>query len=296
MVSRRQLPPLNALAVFEAAARLGNFSRAGIELGLTQSAVSRQIGKLEAFIGSKLFTRAPFGVVLTPAGENYAANVGRLLGELAGVTDGMRAWTGPLQVTIACSRGIADLWVMPRLAKLQAEIPGLELRLRVTDDIVHLRLDEFDLAIFYRSERPSGVTLTVLGHEEIVPVSAPGTPGLADIEAPVLLSIEDPMREWRDWADWSYQAGFVPPEGARRWHLGDYRLVAEAAAQGLGVALGWTWLISEHLAAGSLMPVHEHRFQTTGRFYLMRPSDRHQRRIVREVSDWLVASNGGALK
>ena len=52
MVSRRQLPPLNALAVFEAAARLGNFSRAGVELGLTQSAVSRQIGKLEAFIGS----------------------------------------------------------------------------------------------------------------------------------------------------------------------------------------------------------------------------------------------------
>lgn len=296
MVNRRQLPPLNALAVFEAAARLGNFSRAGIELGLTQSAVSRQIGKLEAFIGSKLFTRAPFGVVLTPAGENYAANVGRLLGELAGVTDGMRAWTGPLQVTIACSRGIADLWVMPRLAKLQAEIPGIELRLRVTDDIVHLRLDEFDLAIFYRSERPSGVTLTVLGQEEIIAVSAPGTPALADIEAPVLLSIEDPMREWRDWADWSYHSGFVPPEGARRWRLGDYRLVAEAAAQGLGVALGWTWLISEQLAVGSLVPVHEHRFHTTGRFYLMRPSDRHQRRIVREVSDWLVASNGGALK
>ena len=293
MAGGRQLPPLNALVVFEAAARLGNFSRAGQELGLTQSAVSRQIGKLEAFMGSKLFTRAPHGVLLTSVGENYAVDVGRVLGELGGVTDGMRAWTGPRQVTIACSLGIADLWIMPRLKALKADFPDIELRLRVTDDIVHLRLDEFDLAVFYRAERPTGVALTVLGHEEIVPVTAPGTPKLTDMEAPVLISIEDSMREWFDWPEWSMAAGVAWPEKTRRWKLGDYRLVAEAAAQGLGVALGWTWLIAEQLKAGTLVPAHDYRMHTEGRFYLMRPSDRHQRKIVREVSDWLIARNGG---
>ena len=69
MLRGRQLPPLDALVIFEAAARLGSFSRAGFDLGLTQSAVSRQIGKLESFLGSKLFTRTSSGVLLTPTGE-----------------------------------------------------------------------------------------------------------------------------------------------------------------------------------------------------------------------------------
>src|SRR3954466_14465107 len=173
MLRGRELPPLDALVILEAAARLGNFSRAGLELGLTQSAVSRQINKLEAFLGSKLFTRTTSGVLLTPVGQTYSAEVERILNDILGVTDGVRAWTGPRQITLACSRAIADLWLMPRLNQMEAAIPGLELRLRVTDDILHLRLDEFDLAVFYRRERPSGVTATILGREEIIPVSCP---------------------------------------------------------------------------------------------------------------------------
>src|SRR5690606_39231386 len=114
-VGRQSMPPLNALVAFDSAARLGSFSRAGLELGLTQSAVSRQIGKLEAFIGSKLFNRLPAGVQLTAIGESYASEVSRLLGDLRPVTDGLRAWIGPRQITIACSRGIADQWFLSRI-------------------------------------------------------------------------------------------------------------------------------------------------------------------------------------
>jgi DNA-binding transcriptional LysR family regulator len=285
-----KLPPLNALVVFEAASRLGSFSRAGLELGLTQSAVSRQIGKLEAFIGSKLFARAAHGVHLTPVGEAYAADISRVLGEVSAVTEGVRSWSGAGQITIACSRGIADQWFMPRLTRMQQQIPGLELRLKVTDDIVHLRLDEFDLAVFYRSERPVGVNLTVLGREEIVPVSAPGLPQLLDAPDPVIIGIEDVMREWQDWPHWWRSAGIEAP-AMRRWLLGDYGLCVAAAMQGGGYVLGWTWLIREQLDAGTLVRAHEHTMQSGGRFYLMRPADRHQRRVVREVSDWLIAHN-----
>lgn len=286
-----QLPPLNALVVFEAASRLGSFSRAGIELGLTQSAVSRQIGKLEAFIGSKLFARAVHGVHLTPVGEAYAVDIARALGDVAAVTEGIRSWAGPRQITIACSRGIADQWFMPRLTRMQQEIAGLELRLKVTDDIVHLRLDEFDLAVFYRSERPVGVNVTVLGREEIVPVSAPGLPPLLEAANPVAIGIEDVMREWQDWPQWWQSAGIDPALQMRRWLLGDYGLCVAAAMQGGGYVLGWTWLIREQLEAGTLVAAHAHMMRSEGRFYLMRPADRHQRRIVREVSDWLIAHN-----
>lgn len=287
------LPPLNALVVFEAASRLGSFSRAGAELGLTQSAVSRQIGKLEAFIGSKLFARAVHGVHLTPVGEAYAVDISRALGDVAAVTEGIRSWAGPRQITIACSRGIADQWFMPRLTRMQQEIAGLELRLKVTDDIVHLRLDEFDLAVFYRSERPVGVNVTVLGREEIVPVSAPGLPPLLEAANPVAIGIEDVMREWQDWPQWWHSAGISPAPPMRRWLLGDYGLCVAAAMQGGGYVLGWTWLIREQLDAGTLVAAHDHMMQSEGRFYLMRPADRHQRRIVREVSDWLIAQNVG---
>jgi DNA-binding transcriptional LysR family regulator len=291
MGTATRLPPLEALVVFETASRLGSFSRAGIELGLTQSAVSRQISKLEAFIGSKLFDRVPTGVRLTTIGENYSIDVSRLISEIASVTDSVRSWSGARQITIACSRGIADQWFLPRLSKLKQDIAGIELRLRVTDDVAHLRLDEFDLAIFYRKERPIGVWLSELGREEVVPVSKGGMPDLMDQKAPVLISIEDSMREWQDWRDWWHSSQITPPQDAIQWRLGDYGLCVAAASQGLGVTLGWTWLIRDQLDSGALVPMHSHTMRSEGKFYLMRPSDRHQRKIVREVSDWLIANN-----
>ncbi|WP_313615069.1 LysR substrate-binding domain-containing protein [Agrobacterium sp.] len=291
MGTATRLPPLEALVVFETASRLGSFSRAGIELGLTQSAVSRQISKLEAFIGSKLFDRVPTGVRLTTMGENYSIDVSRLISEIASVTDSVRSWSGARQITIACSRGIADQWFLPRLSKLKQDIAGVELRLRVTDDVAHLRLDEFDLAIFYRKERPIGVWLSELGREEVVPVSKGGMADLMDQKAPVLISIEDSMREWQDWRDWWQSSQITPPQDAIHWRLGDYGLCVAAASQGLGVTLGWTWLIRDQLDSGALVPMHSHTMRSEGKFYLMRPSDRHQRKIVREVSDWLIANN-----
>ncbi|GGD04992.1 LysR substrate-binding domain-containing protein [Aureimonas glaciei] len=287
----RRLPPFDALIVFETAVRVGSFSSAGRELGLTQSAVSRQIAKLEAFLGDSLFLRSPTGVQLTSSGETYASEIARLLNDMAGVTDSVRAWRGPRQVTIACSRGIGDMWLMPRLPSMNADIPGLELRLRVTDDLDHLRLDEFDLAIFYRRDAPTGVHAVRLGNEEIVPVTCPGGAMLADMRPPTLLAIEDPRREWMGWSDWCRSAEVALPEATRHWRLGDYRFAVEAAAEGIGIALGWTWMIRQQLEDGRLVEAHSYRFRSNGGFYVMRSAHRHARRIVREIEDWLIASN-----
>lgn len=284
------LPPLNALVAFEAASRLGGFSRAGAELGLTQSAVSRQILKLEAYLGTKLFLRTASGATLTAAGEIYATDVQRLLADLAGATGALRRWTGPHQITFACSHSIADLWLAERLAPLRAALPELELRLRVAD-VSHLRPDEYDLALYYRREPPSGVVAHALGPEEIVPVAAPGYPALAPGNGVTLIGAEDPLREWLDWSHWLTAAGVTRPADARRWRLGSYRLAIGSAESGLGMALGWRWLLRGQLASGRLVPAHDFELRTDGRFYLMYPRDRHVRRIVRQVMDWLIESD-----
>jgi DNA-binding transcriptional LysR family regulator len=137
------------------------------------------------------------------------------------------------------------------------------------------------------------VALHVLGTEEIVPVAAPGRPALQDDPAPTLLAIEDSLREWMDWPHWFGAAAMTIPAKARFWRLGSYALAVQAATQGLGTTLGWTWLLRDQLASGALVPAHGFHLRSEGSFYLMRPLDRHVRRVVRQAMDWLVASNAG---
>lgn len=286
-----RLPPLRTLVAFQTVARYGSFTRAAELLGLTQSGISRQIAQLEDHVGAALFERQPSGVVLTTLGEEYAKDVGRALDALQGLEAGQIARRGGNQVTIACSRGVADLWMLPRLAGLRDAFPDLELKLIVNDFFQQLRHDEFDLAIYYRPMRPADVTLDALGPEEMLPVMAPGGAPLAERAAPVLLTVEETHKEWTDWGNWLSGAAMSLPEDTQRWKLGDYHLSVEAARRGLGVAMGWTWIMADHLLSGALIPAHDYVLRGSGHYYLMRPATRHQRQIARQIADWLLNNN-----
>jgi len=110
------LPPLPSLIAFEAAMRHGSFTRAAAELHLTQSAISRQIAQLERFLGKKLFLREPRALRLTVSGQRYAALVQRLLVDCAEATEDIMKRKGHQELTVACSQGVAVLWLTPRLA------------------------------------------------------------------------------------------------------------------------------------------------------------------------------------
>jgi len=288
-----QLPPLKSLAVFDQCARFLSFSRAAEEMGITQSAVSRHISNLEASIGAKLFNRSKQGVHLTSAGEFYAEDISRVMADIVASTESLRSWVGPRQVTIAASTAVADMWLLPRLPLLMQHFPGLELRVHSEDQFERLTLDEFDLAIFFQARQRNDVKCVELGREELIAVSAPGSAPLVEQENPVLISIDGSLRDWTDWDDWLCDAKVEMPAQTRRWRLGAYRMVVEAAAQGLGTAIGWTWLVEEMLEQQRLTLVHDHVFQAPGSFYLMRPAHRHQRKIARGVTEWLIESNRG---
>ncbi|MBB3988153.1 DNA-binding transcriptional LysR family regulator [Sagittula marina] len=286
-----RLPPLRSLVAFQTVARCGSFTRAAQLLALTQSGVSRQIGQLEDYVGAALFERQPSGVILTPIGEEYAKEVGRALDALQSLEVDQFTRQGMDRVTIACSRAVADLWMMPRFHALRAAFPDLELKLVVNDFFEQLRHDEYDLAIYYRFVRPTDHQAISLAPEEMFPVMAPGGVPLAEQSAPLLLTVEETHKEWTDWGNWLASAGLRLPEGAMRWKLGDYHLSIASARQGIGVAMGWSLFIADDLENGTLVPADSRSFHGHGQYYLMRPTTRHQRRMARQVADWLEASN-----
>lgn len=287
----RHLPSMKSLVTFQEVLEHGSFSRAAENLGLSQSGISRQIALLETYVGTALFARDAAGVRLTPAGEEYAVGVAAAVQAIMALGDTSQAWVGRDRVTLACSPGMADLWILPRLAGLGAAFPGLEIKLLVYDSFTRLRSDEYDLAISYHERRPDLAIIGSLGGEDTVPVMSPALPPLQEQSAPVILTMEGSLREWSDWNDWLEAAGLTLPVGTLRWKLGSYRLCIEAAAQGLGVAMGWAWLLQDDLAAGRLVQAHPVHYRGKGRYYLSLSAHRNQRAVTRRVGAWLLQSD-----
>ncbi len=286
----RHLPSMKSIIIFQELLKHRSFSRVAETLGMSQSGISRQIAQLETLVGTALFTRDASGVELTPAGEEYAIGVGDAIEAMMALQGASPAWIGRDRVTLACSSGVADLWILPRLAGLRADFPELEIKLLVYDSFTRLRSDEYDLAISFHDRRPDLKILGTLGGEDTVPVMSPAMPPLQEQTAPVILTMEGSLREWTDWNDWLDKAGMTLPETTMRWKLGSYRLCIEAAAQGLGVAMGWSWLLRDYLASGRLVQAHPLHFRATNTYYLSLSSHRKQRPVTRRVGEWLLQS------
>lgn len=285
------IPPLNTLIAFQMVARCGSFSVAATTLGLTQSGISRRILRLEQEVGVELFERVASGVTLTRIGAEYAEEVTRALDVLANLGEHSLKRRGQGRVTISCSRAVGDLWLAPRLAGLSAEFPNLELKLRFEDSALERRGDEYDLAIAFLPGPLPERTLGELGREEMVPVMAPSLAPLVDQSHPVIIAIEETLKEWTDWGNWLSDAGIALPDTIRRWKLSDYSLAIRASRDGLGVAMGWTWLVRDDLNSGRLVQAHPHVLVGRNAYYLVRPEARHMRQAARRVAEWLLASN-----
>src|SRR6185295_15691451 len=135
---RFNLPPLDLIQGFEAAARNLSFTKAADELFITQSAVSRQIRALEEHLGVTLFERRPRALVLTEAGRTLQRAAGELLERLQQVTDGLRADRAAPQLTVTTTNGFASLWLIPRLRGFTAMHPTVDVRISATYKTINL--------------------------------------------------------------------------------------------------------------------------------------------------------------
>src|SRR5258708_22075571 len=143
------MPPLKALLAFEAASRHGSFSRAAEELGVTPSAVSHHIQKLEDFLGVRIFSRHAGRAALTNAGRIYASEIERAFGIIIGATRLVAPQSQRDHLFIASGPSFAAKWLQPRIGSFIEQHPGIGIRLSTISDLRDLETIRFDLAFAY---------------------------------------------------------------------------------------------------------------------------------------------------
>lgn len=290
------VPPLDLIEGFEAAARNLSFTKAGAELHLTQSAVSRQIKSLEEWLGVPLFERRPRTLVLTRHGETLYKAVPGILRAIEDVARNIRHEQQLRTLTVTTTASFASLWLIPRLSRYTKKHPQLDVRISTTSTIVNLERSNVEIAIRYTSGIPDG-TARKLFEEEVFPVCAPQL--LTDPEKPlavpadlrnhVLLHYDDPASRipWLDWPTWLESVGLPELRAAGSVRFNQYEQVVVAAASGQGVALGRSPLLKHMLQDGRLVAPFTDKSAAPRAYYVLTSSAAANNPDVTEFVDWL---------
>ncbi len=286
----RRIPPLNPLHVFEAAARLGSFTKAAEELNVTQSAVSRQVAVLEGYLKLRLFRRERYGITLTPIGKAYREEVAPAFSQIAAATERLLHAGRVEPLRLRCYNIFALKWLIPRLPRFQADHPGIEVRLSTSVALVDFAQDELDLAIQFGDGSWPGLEARKLIPDVLQPVCSPKL--LRRRQAP--RSIED-LRHQRllhtrfrrnDWRDWLAAVG-GPDIADTGTEFPGSLLAYQAAAEGLGIAMGQVRLLALDIAAGSLVPLFDRPVERPLAHYAVWPKGRAMNHRLRVFLAWL---------
>lgn len=254
----RDLPPLNALRAFEAVARLGSVSQAAEQLHVTHGAVSRQLKTLEAHLGISLFSKDGRGLKLTDAGSRLRDVSGEAFDRLRSVCAELSQGSSEAPFVLGCSGSLLARWFIPRLGRLNAELPDLRLHLSAGEGDLDPRRPGLDaLLVFAEPPWPADMQVLELASERIGPVLSPHfsrfdalqhAPAQSLLNESLLHTTSRPQA----WPSWARHNGIDPQ--ALRYGQGFEHLyyLLEAAVAGLGVAIAPEPLVSDDLRAGRL--------------------------------------------
>ena len=291
-----RLPPLDLLGAFEVAARHLSFTKAGHELFVTQSAVSRQIKALEDDLGAPLFRRRHRAVELTDEGRRLADAVRSALGGLRVTVGEIRAPHRRQVLSLTTTPGLASLWLIPRLSSFVAAHPGIDVRIDATFGRRDLAGEGFDLAIRYG--RIGATEGTALFAEATQPACAPALardPARplrvpADLRHHTLLQTAMPAGASipLEWEPWLRAVGLERFEPAGTMTFTNYDEAVAAALAGQGVVLGRRPLIDGLLRRRALVaPFKGETASARGYFLVLAPDVLHKP-AVRELQQWLL--------
>ena len=307
-----RLPPLNALRVFEAAARHLSFKAAAKELSITQAAVSHQVKSLEEYLGLELFRRAGRGVQLTEAARACLPRLREGFDALAAAVEMIRERAEESDLIITAPPVFTARWLMPRLGDFARREPKIELRVFASSKMVDagaldsptlvsgldLRDEASGVEIHlgaghypgYRADRLFGVSMTVVASPQLVkgnpPINQP-----ADLAKHVLLH-DDAMEivtggnAWLRWLEAANAAERV--DASRGPHFSSNILSLEAASQKLGVALALRPLVDHDIASGRLCAPFDIEVKPQSSYYLVCPEVIADRPAVAAFRTWLL--------
>jgi len=261
MASRNVIPSLDLLQGFEAAARHLSFTKAGEELFLTQSAVSRQIKELEDQLGVPLFHRRHRALALTDAGQQFYAAAAQVLTTMRSATSRLKAQSGRRPLSVTTTHSFAALWLIPRLAGFTRTHPGVDVRITADTRVQDLDRDGLDLAIRHGPPSLAGPHAVRLFGERVLPVCSPKLLKKnplrepADLKNHCLLVYDDPeaRHPWLHWKSWLEVAGIPDLRPVATLSFSGFEQIIPAAVAGHGVALGRSPLVKDLLATKELV-------------------------------------------
>jgi LysR family transcriptional regulator, glycine cleavage system transcriptional activator len=295
--SAPRLPSLDLLKGFEAAARLLSFTKAGEELYLSQSAVSRQIQELEEQLGVRLFERRHRALALTEAGQTLYPAAAQALATMRAVTMRLRAGRGRQTLAVTTTHSFASLWLIPRLAGFTRAHPELDVRISAETRVLDLERDGLDLAIRHGPAQMVGTHALRLFGERVFPVCSPkllGDPKKplrepADLRHHVLLQYDDPdgRHPWMHWKTWLEVERLTDLRPAGSLVFSGYDQIIPAAVAGHGVALGRSPLVRKMIAAGQLVAPFPRSADPARAYYAIVSKNSAGRPEVAAFVNWL---------
>jgi len=300
---KRDLPPLNAVVAFEAAARHESFTKAGDELCVTPSAISHQVRALEDYLGVKLFERSVRAVQLTDFGVRYRLQLSALLDRLEKSSTGEIDRRKTRQtITLQTTDSFASRWLVPRLPQFQRLRTDVTVKIVTRDFRDGLRASEADLGLLFISEKTRGAGANnndarLLFAEEIFPVCSPGllqgveTVRIADLPNFTLIHDDNVGVSWRDWIA-AAAGGQTDPADIKTAHGPRYNhahLALKAAELGGGLVLASNVLAGDALQDGHLIAPFTRKITTGRGYYLVQSHDPQVRARCRPFTEWIVS-------
>ncbi len=289
------VPPLDPLLAFEAAARNLSFTKAGEELFITQSAVSRQVQQLEEYLGVKLFERRTRAVLLTQSGQMFYRAVKGALQTLHDSARTLRGAPESKTLVVATTPAFASLWLIPRLASFTSKHPQVDVRISASNEMVSLERAGVDLAIRYAPTASMAGSQLLFG-ETAFPVCSPRLAANrakplavpADLRNHVLLCFDDPRAAWIDWQLWFHALGLGELQPAGKLHFSHYDQLIQSAVAGQGVALGREPLVRRLLREKMLVAPLKQKIASSRAYFLMESTSTPAKPQARAFAGWLL--------
>lgn len=281
--------PVDALRVFEAAARLLSFTRAAEALGMSQAAVSWRIRDLEQRLERPLFTRGTRQVALTPEGERLATAateamtlLRRAVAEVVEVNQDILA--------ITTLQTLATQWLATRLGAFQLANPDLAVRVDTGSALASLGADGLDVALRFGSGRWAGLESRFLMPAVFTPVCTPDLRDRLNLRKPADLRRVPLVGEADEWRAWFAAAGVSAADAAPPPRLtADNQAMEVAAALGSqGVALGSPILYGREIEQGLLVRPFEATVALAEGYWLCYPSGRRLVPKIARFRDWIL--------
>jgi LysR family glycine cleavage system transcriptional activator len=295
----RRLPPLNALRVFDVAARTGSYAAAAAELGLTHGAVSRQIATLESWFGQRLFTRAGRRMAPTPMARMLAEEIGIAFDRIDTAANAFGRLDTRRILRVSAPTSFAMRWLIPRLDRFHTADPNIEVSV-MTVSTVHEELrGGFDVAVRRglpaADAWPRHRAVPVLQESDTLIMS----PALhakrpvrtaADVAAHVLLASETRPGDWIDWLE---TAGLPHLIDRPRKLFDHFFVTRQAVEDGVGIGIGPLPMLQIDIASGRLMaPLPDIQVRRTGYVALIGQETDAGGPAARFV-EWLAAEGKG---